>query len=183
MARQPVINKDKFVAMKTPQTNFRVQKPSRRAPQAGDIFCFQLESLTDRYFYGRVVATDTRIGGIDEFDAVLVYLYRTSSPVKDNIPKLRVEDLLLPPLGTNTKPWARGFFELVRPGINSNTDLLSQHCFRDWRGRYLDEYGNQLPGPVEPVGEYGLAGIGAIDSDVCQALGLPPKAPLVSGSC
>ena len=33
---------------------------------AGDIFAFQVDPLLDRYFFGRVVATDTKIGNFED---------------------------------------------------------------------------------------------------------------------
>lgn len=160
--------------MNKPQTNFRVLKKTRRKPEAGDIFAYQLEPLPDRYFFGRVVATDTKIGNMPD-GVVLIYLYRTSSSAKSVIPPLRLTDLLIPPVGTNAQPWLRGFFELVGSGKNALDDVLPKHCFRDYRGWYFDEYGHRLSEPVEPIGEYGLSGIGGIDLDVSKALGLPLK--------
>ena len=161
--------------MKTPPTNLRVLKKNQRKPETGDVFVFQLEQIPDRYFYGRVVATDTKLGGLQEGGVVLIYLYKVTSPEKTNIPPLNLSELLVPPIGTNTLPWTRGFFEVVKSGKITSKDVLPQHCFRDFRGWYFDEYGNRLPGPIEPVGEYGIAGIGAIDIDISKALGLPPK--------
>jgi hypothetical protein len=160
--------------MTNSSTNLRVLEKTKRKPESGDIFVFQLVNTPDRYFFGRVVATDTTIGGITEFGVVLIYLYRTSSPDKLTIPDLKVSDLLVPPIGTNTVPWTKGYFELVQQGQNKAEDLLPQHCFFDLARRcYFDEYGNRLPGnPTGPVGNYGLSGIGSIDIQVSKALGM-----------
>ena len=64
---------------------------------------------------------------------------------------------------------------MVKSGINTADDLLPLHCFRNGAGNYFDEYGNRLSGPVEPVGIYGLSGIGSIDDKIRKALGLPIK--------
>ncbi len=164
-----------FLSMKIPPTNLVVLKKTRRQPEPGDIFAFQLEQMPDRYFFGRVVATDTKIGNVRDFEAVLIYLYHASSPSKTDIPSLAPTDLLVPPIGANRLPWTRGFFEVVRSGPNTAADLLPQHCFRDVRGWFFDEYGNRLPEAVEPVGVCGVAGIGAIDDNISKALGLPLK--------
>ncbi len=165
----------RFLSMKTPPTNLVVLKKTRRQPEPGDIFAFQLEQMPGRYFFGRVVATDAKIGNFRDFEAVLFYLYRPSSPSKTEIPPLAPTDLLVPPILTNRLPWTRGFFEVVRSGPNTAADLLPQHCFRDVRGWFFDEYGNRLPEAVEPVSASGVAGIGAIDDDISKALGLPLK--------
>ena len=152
-------------------TNMLVLKKTRRKPESGDIFVFQVAKYPERFFYGRVVATDTTIGNITEIGVVLVYLYRTSSPDKICIPSLSISELLVPPFGTNTLAWTRGYFEVVKSGDNSS-EVLPQHCFKDSGGRFFDEYGNRLPGPIEPVGVYGLFGIEGIDAEIGRALGL-----------
>ena len=50
-------------------------------------------------------------------------------------------------------------------------DVLDQHCFRRLNGEYLDECSNQLPGPVEPVGDFGLHSFRTIDDEISDALG------------
>ena len=164
--------------MKLSPTNLRILKKTRQQPKAGDIFVFQVDQRPDEYFFGRVVATDTKIGAVRDFEAVLIYLYKTTSFNKADIPPLLTSDLLVPPLGINKQPWTRGFFETVKSGVNQAEDLLSQHCFRDYRGWFFDEYGNRMPDPVEPVGVYGVGSVGSTDMEVSQALGLPLKMPL-----
>ncbi|MEF9387935.1 Imm26 family immunity protein [Ralstonia solanacearum species complex bacterium KE056] len=161
--------------MKTPPTNLVVLKKTRRKPEAGDIFAFQLEQLPDRYFFGRVVDTDTKIGNVHDGGVILIYLYKATSDDKTKIPDLHPSDLLVPPIGTNDRAWMRGFFEVVRSGLNSAADLLPQHCFRDSRGWFFDEHGNRLFEAVEPVGVDGVSGIGSIDHKISKALGLPLK--------
>ena len=157
----------------TATTNLRVLKKTRRAPEVGDIFVFQVAQFPEKYLFGRVIATDSTIGAIRDFKAVLIYLYRISSSEKTNIPPLRTSDLLVPPIGTNTQPWKQGFFEVVKSSPLQKTEILPQHCFRDFRGWFFDEYSNRLPEAVEPVGVYGVSGIGSIDIMISKALGLP----------
>lgn len=150
---------------------FKVLKKSRQRLEPGDIFVFQMSELSDQYFWGRVIATDTTLGNMS--GVIEIYLYRTTSGTKLVVPELRVQDLLLPPIGTNTLGWSRGYFEVVASRPLDPADKLSQPCFRDSRGWYFDEYGKRLSGPTEPVGVYGLAGIAGIEEQVQVALGLP----------
>jgi hypothetical protein len=150
---------------------FKVLKKSRQRPEPGDIFVFQMSELDERYFWGRVIATDTTLGGFS--DVTLIYLYRTTSGTKLVVPELRVEELLLPPIGTNTLGWSRGYFEVVGSRPLEPGDKLPQPCFKDSRGWYFDEYSKRLSGPTEPVGAYGLTGIAGIEEQVQAALGLP----------
>ncbi|KAA1423154.1 hypothetical protein F0U47_20305 [Nocardioides antri] len=158
--------------------NLRVLTPSRKAPQAGDVFAFQLPDLT--YRFGRVIRTDatwTLAQGAD--GAVLIYIYRTQSremavPDRD---ELRRDHLLVPPMMTNRLPWSRGYFQTVGNVPLDEHDLLPRHCFLSAaRGRYFDDYGQPLAGPIEPVGDYGLHSFRTIDAAVSDAL-LIPRTP------
>ena len=67
--------------------------------------------------------------------------------------------------------WSEGVFETVGNIPLGDGDVLDQHCFRRWNGKYFDECSNQLPGPVEPVGDFGLHSFRTIDDDISDALG------------
>ncbi|KLU36760.1 hypothetical protein AB595_12630 [Massilia sp. WF1] len=128
----------------------------------GDIFAWQHARRPGRFHFGRVVSTEANLTGIPEVHCILIYLYRAWSLDKHAIPDLRHDLLLLPPIGTNRLGWTRGYFETVARQPLTKADVLPQHCFTDGAS-FLDEHGRYLPGPVEPVGRYGLAGIGLID--------------------
>lgn len=166
--------------MKIPPTNIVKGKNTRRKPETGDIFAFQLEQFPNRFYFGRVVATDTTIGNMPG-EVILIYVYKNFSSEKNNIPLFSPFELLVPPIGTNALPWTHGYFEVVKSSRNEDSDLLSQHCFfgppiiKGGQPRYFDEYSRRLPSPVEPMGIYGLSGMGAIDDDISKALGIPAK--------
>lgn len=50
--------------VKTNLTNIIPGKRTRRKPEPGDIFTFQMGQFPERFYFGRVVATDTKIGNI-----------------------------------------------------------------------------------------------------------------------
>lgn len=85
--------------------------------------------------------------------------------------RMRPDRLLVSPIMTNKLPWSKGYFETLANVPLGEDDVLDQHCFLDWTGRYYDENLNELPGPREPVGEYGLASFRTIDDEVSDALG------------
>jgi hypothetical protein len=158
-------------------TNLQVLKKTRKKPQLGDIFVFQLEPLPDRFFFGRVVKTDTKIGfiGNEINNIILIYIYNATSNDKHNIPELKLEDLMFPPEGINSLPWSRGYFETVRSGENDPKDVYPRHCFKSCsrKGVYYDEYANRLDEPFEPCGEWGMVGYGTIDRAVSRLMGIP----------
>jgi hypothetical protein len=158
-----------------PQTNLRILKRTRIKPKTGDIFVFQLIPLPDRYFFGRVVKTDTRIGNCD--DVILIYIYKTTSPNKKNIPELKLSDLMLPPMGVSASLWKGGYFETVHSDENHNGFNFAKHCFKSNcppnAGLYFDEYGNRITEPFEPCGEWGMALYKKIDHVVSLFMGIP----------
>jgi hypothetical protein len=158
------------------QTNLRILKPSRKAPKPGDVFVMQLPD--ESYLSGRVItpaARWTKAEGAGP--AVLIYIYRARSDSKD-VPlreELRPDRLLVSPIMTNRLPWSRGYFETIATIPLDVDDVLRQHCFSDASvtGKYFDEMSNEVAGPVEPVGDYGLHSFRTIDDQVSDAVGIP----------
>ncbi len=151
-------------------TNMKVLKKSRKRPRPGDIFAFQVEEGLFRF--GRVIRVDARIGPME--DCVLLYIYRASSVEKNRIPELGKDDLLVPPVMTNFLAWSKGYFEIVEHRPLVQEDVFPVHCFWSCANqRHYDDNNNELPRRSEPCGFYGLAGYGAIDDEVSNALGIP----------
>lgn len=153
--------------------NMRVLKRSRKAPKAGDIFVFQLDVQPDKFWFGRVVSTDASVGGFH--NTILIYIYNVNSPSKNDIPLLKPDKLLVPPMATNRLPWSRGYLETVDNRPLSQQDLLPAHHFKDIRGRYFDDKGNEVLNPISMAGVYGLDSYQTIDYYVSKALGIPPS--------
>lgn len=156
-------------------TNLQVIRPSRKKPQAGDLF--RLRPLGAE-LHGRVIATDAVIGPMR--DVILIYVYEGSTAIgtAPSLADLRPPRLLTPPIMTNRLPWSRGYFETIENLEMTAEDRLAQHCFcRASIGTepsaYFDEYSNRLPHRVEPLGEWGLHSYRTIDDAVSTALGLP----------
>lgn len=146
-----------------------LSKKSRKKPRPGDIFVVQ---MPDRLFrYGRVIRVDANVGGLP---AMLVYIFRASSPTKLPVPALRKEELLVPPLLINNTGWRDGYFETVEHRLLKADDVLPVHCFYDDPfKRYVDADGNALAQRYQPCGFYGLGGYGSVDLKVSKALGFP----------
>ena len=154
------------------QTNMRKLKPSRKMPRPGDVFVLQMPD--NKYYFGWVVSTSAMVGG--RIQSRLIYVFRVQSASKD-LPErsnLRSDRLLVPPMMTNLLPWSRGYLETIAHLPLEPGDILSQHCFYDsFFRKYVDELGNDLPGPVEPVGELGLQSFRTIDDAISAGLGIP----------
>lgn len=153
------------------ETNLSVLKPSRKALKPGDVFALRMPD--GRYGFGRVIRTDAEIGPMT--GCVLIYVYRVRSDTME-VPdraELSPDRLLIPPVMTNKLPWSRGYFEVIANLPTGPGEELAQHCFLSAaRGTYFDEFGHQLPGPVEPVGDYALHSYRTLDDQISDALGV-----------
>lgn len=153
-------------------TNLQKLSPSKKKLQAGDVFVMKLRN--SRYLFGRVIDTDA-VSGLGVPGAILIYVYRWQSDSREMPPRgeLRPDRRLISPMMTNRLPWSRGYFETIGHVPLDEDDILPQHCFLSAvRGTYHDEKGNELPGPTEPVGDYGLHSYRTIDDEISGALGI-----------
>jgi len=151
-------------------SNFRLLKRTRRKPEKGDIFVFQHVRSPDQFFFGRVISTDALTAGTNEIKTISVYIYANGSKEKHDIPELKLDNLLIPPFGTNTLAWTRGYFETVMSLPLRVEDVPARQCFQRLAGEYFDECGKRMPGPVEPVGSFGIKGPAGIDDLVGRAI-------------
>ena len=157
-----------------PEPNLRVLRPSRKPPRPGDVFAMLPPG--GQYLFGRVIATDASAGAFKPL--LLIYIFSVRSPTMEmsDQGRLNPEDLLIPPIMTNRLPWIRGYFQTLGHRDLRSGDLLQVHCFRGQPRYgldvYYDEHSNPLPGPVSPVGEWGLHSFRSIDDQVSDALGV-----------
>jgi len=149
--------------------NMKVLHPSRKNIVPGDTFCLQI--IDGRFHFGRVIRTDASIGGWP--NVILVYIYRSTSTKKEEIPLLARTDLLVPPFGTNKQPWLKGYFETLTNSSLSERDVLPIHCFKSRaRGTYHDADGRRIDSPIIPCGDFALEGFGSIDNMLSDALNI-----------
>ncbi len=156
--------------MSSPKTNLKVLHPSRRGPVVGDVFA--MLPPDGRYLFGRVISTNAKAAWT--FTAILIYVYKFRSSKKEVPPQhvFAARDLLLPPLMTNRLPWSKGYFETLGNVPLTADQMLRQHCFHSFNGRYVNEFGDELIRPSEPCGELGLESYRTIDDAISKALGI-----------
>jgi GNAT superfamily N-acetyltransferase len=144
---------------------------ARREPQIGDVFAVRRGEGEE--LRGRVVSTGAIVG--PTHGCLVVYLYR------DDTPRPRREELLVPPLLTTRGAWSRGYFVHLRSEPLLPGDYFERHVFRDARGHLFDEESRPVDAPHagEPVGEWRLLDVESIEAAVAAALARlpPPRAP------
>lgn len=145
---------------------------ARRAPQIGDVFALRRgagDGDGDTELLGRVVSTSAIVG--PTHGCIVVYVYR------DDAPRPTRDDLLLPPILTTRGAWSRGYFAHLRSEPLLPGDYFERHVFRDARGRFYDDEARPLdaPEPGEPVGEWRLFDVEAIEAAVAAALARLPE--------
>jgi Immunity protein 26 len=152
-------------------TNLEVLRPSRLRPIAGDVFALRLGGA---FRFGRVISTEAMAGwNLPGANLIYVFRYCSTEAVVPSRAELTVTKLLVSPMMTNKLPWSRGYFQTLTNLPIEAGEALPRHCFRSSGGRFYDEMTNELPGPVEPVGDWGLHSFRTIDDEVSSALGIP----------
>lgn len=150
--------------------NLTVIESSRRVPRPGDIFV--VKPRGHAYYFGRVIKLVPAM--LLGYAGPLVYIYRVSSRRMSDIPMLRRDELMIPPLGTNRLPWSKGYFHTVGYRELTMDDILPTHCFYcPIRQQYFDEEGHRLPRRIEPCGFFGLDSYRTIDDAISKVLGIP----------
>jgi hypothetical protein len=150
------------------------QKKSRRAIAVGDVFTIKL--TTGDYYFGRVISDKADQYPPTEESFYLVYLYNAKSKIKEDIPKLDKNDLLIPPYFTVSQDWTSGYSETIKNISLTEDDVLDQHYFYNPIFKvYNDGFGNVIDKPDSEnaiVGQDGLASRALFDKEIRSALGL-----------
>lgn len=161
--------------------NFTLVTPSRKKLRAGDVFAMHYDWL-DGYVLGRVIKPNAAPRGENDLlsDSTLIYVYSGVRSTKD-VPEadhFLTSNLLTPPMFVDRSPWTVAGVETIGNVELGDGQVLRPHCFlrqpmRTSPKTYWDGEGNQLDGPIEPVGRLALANLRSIDLSVSRAMGLP----------
>jgi hypothetical protein len=158
-----------------PNTNLRVIQPSRRKPNAGDVFALWLPD--DTYVFGRVIEADiSEPNRAPMPGSYLVYVYQhRAREMSPDLEALTTDALLIPPLFTNRMPWTKGYFSNVAHEAPRPEHELAELSFWDaLRGEFVDRERNTLDHEIPPAGTWGLVSYRWLDDRVSEALGFEP---------
>ena len=151
--------------------NLVVLQKSRKKLRPGDIFV-QKFSILDKYIWGRVISTTADAGPFGLKN--LIYIYHVLTTDIDDIPELKKNNLLIPPLLTNRLGWSRGYYKTIANMPLTQDDVYQPHCFHFFSmNQYRDENAMVMDKPCPPVGSWAMTGYIAIEAEICRTLNLP----------
>lgn len=144
----------------------QVIKRKRLYPQIGDVFIVKpRENLT---LHGIVI--NNHINNINGDDLVLIMIFKSGVNVDEVIAGgIKYDDLLISPVMVGKEYWTRGYFHNI--ANNGNTSNIKNYGFYNiGKGKFMDEYGNELAEEPQLLGAYGVATIFGIAYEVNQEL-------------
>jgi hypothetical protein len=160
----------------TLRTNLAVLKKSRREPEAGDVFAMRIDPLG--WFFGRVVRTDAQTSPFaDGWKANLIYIFRFAHTKANPPDRLKIDDLLIPPILIADEPWLMGRFVHIENRSFKEDELVTRHCFESpifGNPKYFDDNGKELPSKLSPCGFLALTTLHGLDNEISRAIGIPP---------
>lgn len=142
-----------------------IQK-KRVYPKIGDVF--EIKPKNDIVFCGIVI--NNHINNINGEDLLLVFIFKKEVDLKTILHTgVRKEHLLIPPQIVGKEYWTRGYFHNVDYVESVNTPE-AYGFYSIGKGRFLDEYGNELAYDPQILGMYGVATISGVAKKINQEL-------------
>lgn len=168
-AEQPIDIKerlDKLDEARVEEYQLRVIKRNRRYPQIGDLF--KVNPKDDIILYGVVI--NNHINSINGEDLLLVLIFREEVDIKTILcDGVKNEHLLIPPQIVGKEYWTRGYFYKI-DYVNNANKVKEYGFYSVGKGKFLDEYGNDLAYEPPLLGIYGVATISGVARKINQEL-------------
>lgn len=151
-------------------THMRRYAGSRKRPQTGDVFEFEMPD--GLHSFGRVIDDEAEWGAGSRDTCLLVYLFRGRFEHADpDRAAMKVSELAMPPLLTDSRAWAAGCFRTVTNLQVTPDERLSQHAFLHRNGTVFDERGRQLAADTPPNADLMFSPFRSIDAKIALRFG------------
>lgn len=157
---------DRLDELKIEEYQLQIIKRKRIYPQIGDIF--EINPQSDIVLYGIVI--NNHINNINGEDLLLVLIFKKEENI-DNILNtgIKKEHLLIPPQIVGKEYWTRGYFYNIAHIDDIN--VAEEYGFYSiGKGKFLDEYGEELSYEPKLLGTYAVATISGIARKINQEL-------------
>jgi len=168
-AKQPIDIKeklDKLADARIEEYQLQVIKRKKMYPQIGDLF--KINPKDDVVLYGVVI--NNHINNINGEDLLLVLIFKTEENIKTILHNgVKKEHLLIPPQIVGKEYWTRGYFYNV-DHVDSINNVEEYGFYSVGKGKFLDEYGNELACEPQLLGTYGVATISGVARKINQEL-------------
>ncbi len=168
-AEQPIDIKeklDKLDEARIEEYQLQVIKRKRIYPQIGDLF--KINPKDDIILYGVVI--NNHINNINGEDLLLVLIFKLKENIKTILQDgVKKEHLLIPPQIVGKEYWTRGYFYNIDYVDNVN-NMEKYGFYSVGKGKFFDEYGNDLAYEPQLLGTYGVATISDVARKINQEL-------------
>lgn len=165
-AKLPNEIKEKLDNFDVSDCQLQVIKRKRIYPEIGDIF--KVNPMGDLFYYGLVV--NNHINNINGEDLLLILIFKEGVDIKESISKgIGYDELLIPPQIVGKEYWTRGYFYNVEH-YNEKVKVDSCGFYSIGKGKFFDEYGNEITNEPQLLGTYGVATIIGIAGKINQEL-------------
>lgn len=144
----------------------QVIKRSRAYPEIGDIF--KIKPIADLELFGIVL--NNHVSNINGDDLLLVLIFKQNIDISKSLADGVSEDaLLIPPQIVGQEYWSRGYFYNV--GKYDKPLVIADYGFYSvGKGRFFDEFGNELSKQPRLLGTFGVATITGVAKKIRQEL-------------
>ena len=144
----------------------KIIQRKRLYPQIGDVF--KINPKGDIILYGIVI--NNHINNINGDELVLILIFKVGINVENVIKKgIEESDLLISPVMVGKEYWTRGYFYNI-DNVGQIDNLKTIGFYSIGKGKFFDEYGNELANVPQLLGTYGVATISGIAMKINQEL-------------
>lgn len=158
--------KEKLDNLDVSDCQLQVIGRKRIYPEIGDIF--KVNPKGDLFYYGLVV--NNHINNINGEELLLILIFKEGVDIKESISRgVNYDELLIPPQIVGKEYWTRGYFYNVEH-YNEKVNIDSYGFYSIGKGKFFDEYGNEIANEPQLLGTYGVATIIGIARKINQEL-------------
>ena len=152
------VKKKLDVLADTPFKEYQLQVIKRKKiyPEIGDIF--QIRPCDSIEYYGIVVSNHVNNNNGD--DLLVIFIFKSGIDIEQSVKNgVKKEELLIDPEIVGKEYWTRGyFFNIGHTEIKEN----KYGFYSIGKGKFFDEYGNDINNEPYLLGTYGVATISGI---------------------
>lgn len=158
--------KDKLDNLDVSDCQLQVIKRKRSYPEVGDIF--KVNPKGDLFYYGLVI--NNHINNINGEELLLILIFKEGVDIKESLSRgVEFDELLIPPQIVGKEYWTRGYFYNV-DHYNESVNIDNYGFYSIGKGKFFDEYGNEITNEPQLLGIYGVATIIGIAGKINQEL-------------